>query len=78
MKYRLIAFDLDGTALHSDRQMSERLRNACRRAEEKGVLTVVCSGRIYRSTLRYSQFLGVTSAMAKAGKCSIRARWKNR
>lgn len=61
MKYRLIAFDLDGTALHSDRQMSERLRDACRRAEEKGVLTVVCSGRIYRSTLRYSQFLGVTS-----------------
>ncbi len=59
MQYRFIAFDLDGTALHSDRTMSTRLRDACRRATQKGAITAICSGRIYRSTKRFSDFLGV-------------------
>ena len=59
MQYRFIAFDLDGTALHSDRTMSERLKSACQRAAARGAICAISSGRIYRSTKRFSDFLGV-------------------
>lgn len=59
MAYRYIAFDLDGTALHSDRTMSERLKSACQRAAARGCIVAISSGRIYRSTKRFSDFLGI-------------------
>ena len=48
MKYRLIAFDLDGTILHNDKTISERSLGALFMAYEKGALIVPATGRIYK------------------------------
>ena len=44
-KVKLIACDLDGTLLHSDRTLSERTRAALGLAREAGVATAVATGR---------------------------------
>lgn len=59
MTYKYIAFDLDGTALRTDLSVSRRLVDACRKAEEKGIIVSISSGRIFRSTKRYSDMLDI-------------------
>ena len=48
MKYKLIAFDLDGTVLHGDKSLSKRTLRALRAAAEAGALVVPATGRTYR------------------------------
>ncbi|MBR0208646.1 MAG: HAD family phosphatase [Oscillospiraceae bacterium] len=48
MKYKLIAFDLDGTLLRDDKSLTERSLNALRAAHEHGALIVPATGRIYK------------------------------
>ena len=48
MKYKLIAFDLDGTILHNDKSLSERSLRALQTAHERGMLIVPATGRIYK------------------------------
>ncbi|MCX7922181.1 MAG: Cof-type HAD-IIB family hydrolase [Clostridia bacterium] len=45
--YKLVAIDLDGTLLNSGKIVSERNKEAIKRAIEKGIKIIVCSGRIY-------------------------------
>ena len=49
MDLRLIAFDLDGTLLRSDKSISPRTLQALHAAQERGVLLVPATGRLYRS-----------------------------
>lgn len=44
---RLIALDLDGTLLTTDKRLTERNRNALLRAGEKGIAIVPVTGRIF-------------------------------
>ena len=48
MKYRLVAFDLDGTILHDDKTIAARSLRALTAAHEHGALIVPATGRIYR------------------------------
>ena len=48
MKYKLIAFDLDGTLLRDDKSITERSLRALRAAYEHGALIVPATGRIYK------------------------------
>ena len=48
MKYRLIAFDLDGTLLHDDKTIARRSLRALHAAHEQGALIVPATGRIYQ------------------------------
>lgn len=45
---KLLALDLDGTLLNSRGQISEENKLAIRRAEEKGVLVTIATGRRFR------------------------------
>ncbi|RCX17952.1 hypothetical protein DFR58_106120 [Anaerobacterium chartisolvens] len=45
--YKLIAVDLDGTLLNSQKYVSRENRHALKCAMDKGVKVVVCSGRIF-------------------------------
>lgn len=45
---KLLALDLDGTLLDSRGKISEANKNAIRRAEEKGVLVTIATGRRFR------------------------------
>jgi Cof subfamily protein (haloacid dehalogenase superfamily) len=56
---RLLALDLDGTVLTPDLQISERTRGAVGAVQARGVLVVLATGRMYRSTLRYALALGL-------------------
>ena len=49
MKIKLVAIDLDGTLLNSDRTLSEENRIAIKKAKEQGVHIVLCTGRPLRS-----------------------------
>ena len=46
---KLFAADLDGTLLRSDKSISPRTMHALHAAQERGVLLVPATGRLYRS-----------------------------
>ena len=43
--YKLIALDMDGTLLNSKKEISEKNREAIKKAKELGVYVVLASGR---------------------------------
>ena len=64
MTYKLIALDIDGTIRSDDYPLSSRTRNAIDRVREAGALVTVATGRIYRSALRASGELDITTPIA--------------
>lgn len=56
--YKLIAIDLDGTLLNSYGQVSERNREALKKAQEKGIQIVLASGRSTNSVKNMANELG--------------------
>jgi Cof subfamily protein (haloacid dehalogenase superfamily) len=57
---RLIASDLDGTLLRSDRSVSERTRTALRRAQEQGIVVVLATARPPLTTRLFAEDAGIT------------------
>lgn len=55
--YKLIALDMDGTLLTTDKKVSERTEAAIKAAEEKGVKIVLASGRPLLGLNRYLEEL---------------------
>lgn len=51
--YRLLALDMDGTLLTSDKRVSKRTREALARLAAGGVPIAYCSGRCFRELLDY-------------------------
>lgn len=58
LRYRLIALDLDGTLLSSRKEITPRTRAALRLARERGIITVVATGRTPRSARLWSRQIG--------------------
>ncbi len=56
--YRLVALDLDGTVLTNKKEISPRTREALRAARERGVITVVATGRAVHAALYFSREIG--------------------
>ncbi|MFM2480393.1 sugar-phosphatase [Celerinatantimonas sp. YJH-8] len=59
--YRLIALDIDGTILNSDKQISPRTIAAIQAASQAGVHVVLASGRPLDGILMHLETLGLTS-----------------
>ena len=57
--YKLIAIDMDGTLLKSDKSVSERTKKAIREAQEKGVNVVIATGRPIDGVTRYLEELNM-------------------
>lgn len=55
---RLVALDIDGTLLRSDRTLSPRTRQSIARARAQGVRVVLVTGRRYPSARRIADDLG--------------------
>ncbi len=53
--YKLIAIDLDGTLLDSNKNISKENIEAIRLAESKGVKVIICSGRIFGGARIYAE-----------------------
>lgn len=55
--YKLIALDMDGTLLNSDKKISEKNKEALKKAKELGVYVVLASGRPIDGLLKYLEEL---------------------
>jgi Cof subfamily protein (haloacid dehalogenase superfamily) len=51
--YKLLAVDMDGTLLNSDKVISKRNKSAIKKAIEKGIKVVITSGRGLKSLVRF-------------------------
>ena len=58
-RVRLVALDIDGTLLRSDKTVSPRTREAVARARSGGVRVVLATGRRHPSARRVAEELGV-------------------
>ena len=45
MNYKLIALDIDGTLINSSHQLTDGVKKAIKKAKERGVKVVLCTGR---------------------------------
>lgn len=61
MHYRLLAMDLDGTAIVDGQMPTAAVQQAVAAAQARGVQVVVATGRPYNSARRYAAALGVTA-----------------
>ena len=57
MQYKLLALDMDGTLLNSEKQISERNLSAVKQAESLGVKVVISTGRPVEAVEKYMEIL---------------------
>lgn len=57
MSIKLIVFDLDGTLLDVDHQLNQKTIEAVKKVREKGIRTMVATGRMYRSARPHTKIL---------------------
>lgn len=60
MSIKLITIDIDGTLINSQRQITENVKNALKKAQDKGVKIVLCTGRPLTGVTGYLNELGLT------------------
>lgn len=53
MKYKYLLLDLDFTLLNNQREISEKNKEYILKATEKGIKTVICTGRSYMSAEKF-------------------------
>lgn len=63
MRYRLLALDLDGTALDPAGDLSDDVRDAVAAARASGLRVVLCTGRRFRTALPVAQGLSLSGAI---------------
>ena len=63
LKYKLIAADLDGTLMGEDAIISPKVKDAVRRAMEKGVRFTIATGRTFGSALPFAEELGINAPL---------------
>jgi len=71
--YKMIAIDLDGTLLNSEKKISAQNKTALRHAMEKGVKIVICSGRIYAFAGKYAREVGSKEPVITCNGAVIRS-----
>ena len=59
MRFRLIAADLDNTLLDENSKISDRTRQAVRKAVSRGVKFVIATGRMFKTSVAYMHDLGI-------------------
>ncbi|MDF2987614.1 MAG: HAD-superfamily hydrolase, subfamily [Eubacterium sp.] len=56
--YKLVAIDLDGTLLDTNKEITQRNKKVISMAIEKGIKIVICSGRVYTGARLYAKEIG--------------------
>lgn len=72
MGYKMIAMDMDGTLLTTDKEVSEYSRNVLKKAADAGVKLVVCTGRIFTSARVYANIIGTKAPIIASNGAYIR------
>ncbi|MDK0979129.1 Cof-type HAD-IIB family hydrolase [Clostridium perfringens] len=63
MNYKLVCIDMDGTLLDSHHRVSERNKEALKKAIEKGVHIAISTGRVFPSARIYGNIIGVNAPL---------------
>ena len=63
LKYKLVAFDLDGTLIGRDLTLTARVLDAVARMRAAGVAGCIVTGRMYRAAVGYARQLGFDSPL---------------
>lgn len=71
-KYKMLVTDMDYTLLNKEKQISDRNREALKRAAEKGVHMVVATGRIYTSARIYAKLLRLSTPIIASNGAIIK------
>ena len=72
LKYKMLVTDMDYTLLNKEKRVSDRNREALRRAMEKRVHMVVATGRIYTSARIYARLLGLDTPIIASNGALIK------
>lgn len=78
MKYKLICTDMDGTLLNDNKVISERNKEAIKKACSIGVKVAVCTGRIFTSADFFGDVIGVKTPVIASNGAYIREKDQNR
>ncbi|MDO5562105.1 MAG: Cof-type HAD-IIB family hydrolase [Synergistaceae bacterium] len=60
-KPKAIAVDIDGTILNSRSEMTSSMKNSLRRAVIQGIPVIICTGRMYLTSLPFINEIGTTA-----------------
>ena len=63
MSIKLIAMDLDGTLLNSDKHVSQRSLRALEAAKARGVAVTIATGRMYNSAEYFGELIGANAPL---------------
>lgn len=63
LKYKLVAIDMDGTLLNSRNQVSKKTIEVLNQVRNKGVETVIATGRLLKSASYYANLLGFSNSI---------------
>lgn len=71
MKYRLLALDLDGTLLNSEKEITPETRKALAWVKARGVYVVLSTGRIVGEAAEFAREIACEDKMVTAGGAAI-------
>lgn len=71
-KFKMIVTDMDYTLLGKDKTISERNKQAIKKASQKGIKIVIATGRIYTSAKVYAKLIGIDTPIIASNGAIIR------
>lgn len=78
MKYRLLALDLDGTLLNSQKEITPAVREAIAWVKARGVYVVLSTGRIVGEAAEFAREICCDDRMVTAGGAAIATAYDER
>lgn len=78
MKYKLMCTDMDGTLLNGNHEISRKSIEVIKKAHDKGVKIVVCTGRLHSSAFYFSNLLGIDAPVISSNGAFIREKDKDK
>jgi Cof subfamily protein (haloacid dehalogenase superfamily) len=72
MKYKLLCMDMDGTLLNDEKVVSEKNKEAIKKAIDRGVKAVICTGRMFTSAIHYAELLESKAPIISSNGAYIR------
>lgn len=77
MKYKLVCIDMDGTLLNGHSNISERNKDALKKAVKKGVQVAISTGRIFASADYFADLIGIKTDLISCNGAYIKNRSTN-
>lgn len=72
MTYKLICLDMDGTLLNNKKELTERNKEAIKKAHNKGIRVAISTGRLFTSAKYYAGLLEIEAPVIAANGAYIR------